>query len=104
MANPFTYPDYDFRWTARWQPAWPTILGRLNEIMERVDWCRWEIRNSTVTGAVGGVPTGYYDDPFLVGGTYLWHDTVNDVIRVSKSAPTSADDPDSVEIGMGGTA
>jgi hypothetical protein len=101
MANPFTYPDYDFRWTARWQPAWPTILGRLNEIMERVDWCRWEIRNS-VSGGTGSLPTGFYDDPFEVGNGYLWHDSSCHVFRIAETLPSDAQD--GLIVGMGGYA
>jgi hypothetical protein len=99
MANPYVYPDYDFRWTARWTLAWPTIVGRLNEIMERVDWCRWEIRNS-VSGGTGALPTGYYDDPYEIGAGYLWHDSSSHVFRVSETIP--ADAQAGVIVGMGG--
>lgn len=97
MTNPYTFDAYDFRFTARWQPDWPTILGRLNLVLERLDWCRYELLNA----APGSLPTGYYDDPLPIGGGYLWHDPGGHCFRVNETIPASASDGQ--ELGMGGT-
>jgi hypothetical protein len=95
MANPYTYGSLGFRWTQRWEKAWPTILGRVNLLLEKVDWCKWEIDNAGPT-----CPAGTYDDPYVIGGAYLWHDATSHVLRVKESAPGS--ESDGTEIGMGG--
>lgn len=96
MPNPYDFDAYDFRWTARWEVLWPTILGRLNLLLERLDWCKYELENA----APGSLPTGYWDDPYEIGSGYLWHDVTEHCFRVSETLPTSGDD--GVAIGMGG--
>lgn len=102
MANPYSYPDYDFRWTQRWEKLWPTILARVNSIMEKLDWCKWEIENKCGAEEPDHPAYGYYDDPLQIGGAYIWHDPGNHVFRVSETLPSSI--TDGVEVGMGETS
>lgn len=91
-VNPFTYSAYDFRWTARWEASSPTILGRLNSLMEKLDWCRWAILHL--------LPSGAWDEPLELNGEYLWWDVTNAVFRYSATAPDAEDD--GTELGAGG--
>jgi|ETNvirenome_6_85_1030632.scaffolds.fasta_scaffold01686_5 hypothetical protein len=46
-------------------------------------------RFSVTAPLPGSVPDGTFTDPFIYGTTYVWHDSVNNVMRKQLTTPVT---------------